>query len=130
MSRNLLGPSHSISQFRKLNRFVYSISWRVLCSLYFVLCDLLRLLNRIQRTKHKVQSTRYKVRGLRQVEDPSVKVSENLSFLATLLKRKNRSLKLNSYLVVGLLLSCFVCVHAQTYRGTLRGTIYDPNGAV
>src|ERR1041385_1192461 len=130
MSRNLLGPSHSISQFRKLNRFVYSISWRVLCSLYFVLCDLLRLLNRIQRTKHKVQSTRYKVRGLRQVEDPSVKVSENLSFLATLLKRENRALKLNSYLVVGLLLSCFVCVNGQTYRGTLRGTIYDPNGAV
>jgi hypothetical protein len=37
---------------------------------------------------------------------------------------------LNSYLVVSLLLSCFVCVNGQTYRGTLRGTIYDPNGAV
>ncbi len=39
-------------------------------------------------------------------------------------------MKLNSYLVVSLLLSCFVCVNGQTYRGTLRGTIYDPNGAV
>ena len=41
-------------------------------------------------------------------------------------------MKLNSRPIVFvlLLLGCFVCASAQTYRGTLRGTVLDPNGAV
>ena len=41
-------------------------------------------------------------------------------------------MKLNSSLIlfVSLLLSCSIGANAQTYRGTLRGTVYDPNGAV
>jgi len=41
-------------------------------------------------------------------------------------------LKLNSYLIlfVSLLLTCSIAAKSQTYRGTLRGTVYDPNRAV
>ena len=85
-------------------------------------------------TEDKEQSAKYKARGTKYRALDRLKThllrSPKFKFLATLLKRENRALKLNSYLVVGLLLGCFVCVHAQTYRGTLRGTIYDPNGAV
>jgi hypothetical protein len=34
------------------------------------------------------------------------------------------------FVFVSLLLSCFVHVNGQTYRGTIRGTVYDPNRAV
>ena len=33
-------------------------------------------------------------------------------------------------LLVGILFTCVMGVSAQTYRGTIRGTIYDPRGAV
>ena len=41
-------------------------------------------------------------------------------------------MKLNSSLIIflSLLLSCSIAANAQTYRGTVRGTVYDPNGAV
>ena len=76
MSRNLLGPSHSISQFRKLNRS--NDSTLVLDPLCFV--SGLNERNKMFSTKSEVQRTKCKAQRLRQVEDPSDKVSENLSF--------------------------------------------------
>jgi Carboxypeptidase regulatory-like domain len=68
----------------------------------------------------------------RHSEDASVKVSKIQVFFQKYRTGAHSTLKPNfrRLLFLWLILFCCIPVVAQTYRGTVRGTVYDPNRAV